>query len=157
MVLAICSSEVQWRRSGSPSSAMDLCMEMTKEIFELIFPPGLFDWFEITDSKSDAQPVSRTLTETDLPPLSNAQSLQKIVARKFHDMTITDFPPAGETHATDLPTTRWEAGKTGRVSETRHAALCPRHPTGASVCRFFQSSKRRLIPSRSPPLRGSTN
>ncbi len=71
-------------------------MELTKEIFELIFPQGLFDWFEITDGRSDAQHVYLTLTEKDLPPLSNAQSPQKIVARKFHDMTITDFPLRGK-------------------------------------------------------------
>jgi len=70
------------------------CMEITKEIFELIFPKGLFEWFEITDGKSDDQQVSLTLTEKDLPPLSNQH--QKIVARKFHDVTITDFPLRGK-------------------------------------------------------------
>ena len=63
--------------------------------FRSDFPPGLFDWFEITDGRSDAQHGSLTLTEKDLPPLSNAQSPQKIVARKFHDLTITDCPLRG--------------------------------------------------------------
>ena len=70
------------------------CMELTKEMFELIFPQGLFDWFELTDGKSDEPQVSFTLTERDLPPLSNPH--QAIVARKFHDVTITDFPLRGK-------------------------------------------------------------
>jgi hypothetical protein len=70
------------------------CMELTKEMFELIFPQGLFDWFELTDGQSDEQQVYFTLTEKDLPPLSNPH--QAIVARKFHDVTITDFPLRGK-------------------------------------------------------------
>ncbi len=70
------------------------CMELTKEMFELIFPEGLFDWFELTDGKSDEQQVSFTLTEKDLPPLSNPHPA--IMARKFHDVTITDFPLRGK-------------------------------------------------------------
>ena len=56
-------------------------MEITKEMFELIFPKGLFDWFEITDGRSDEQPVYFTFTEKDLPPLSNPH--QKIVGKKI--------------------------------------------------------------------------
>jgi len=70
------------------------CMELTKEMFELIFPQGLFDWFELTDGRSDEQQVYFTLTEKDLPPISNPDL--KIVARKFHDVTITDFPLRGK-------------------------------------------------------------
>ncbi len=69
-------------------------MELTKEMFELIFPQGLFDWFELTDSRSDEQQVCFTLTEKDLPPLTTPP--QTIVARKFHDVTITDFPLRGK-------------------------------------------------------------
>jgi len=73
---------------------MDLCKELTKEIFELISPPRLFDWFEFTDGRSDEQQVYLPLTEKDLPPLSTPH--QKIVAKKFHDITITDFPLRGK-------------------------------------------------------------
>ncbi|MCZ6800365.1 MAG: hypothetical protein O7F12_07760 [Nitrospirae bacterium] len=34
------------------------------------------------------------MTEKDLPPLSTPH--QKIVAKKFHDITITDFPLRGK-------------------------------------------------------------
>ena len=70
------------------------CMELTKEMFELIFPQGLFDWFELTDGRADGQEVSFTLTEKDLPPLATPN--QMIVAKKFHNMTITDFPLRGK-------------------------------------------------------------
>lgn len=69
-------------------------MELTKDLFELIFPQGLFEWFELTDGRSDEEQVYFTLTEKDLPPLSNPD--QTIVARKFHDVTMTDFPLRGK-------------------------------------------------------------
>jgi hypothetical protein len=73
---------------------MDMCIGITKEMFELIFLQGLFDWFELTDGRSDEQQVSFTLTEKDLPPLSNQPP--KTLAKKFHDITITDFPLRGK-------------------------------------------------------------
>ena len=70
------------------------CMELTKDMFELIFPQGLFAWFELTSGRSDEEQVYFTLTEKDIPPLSNPH--QMIVARKFHDITMTDFPLRGK-------------------------------------------------------------
>ncbi len=70
-------------------------MEINKEVFELIFPKGTFDWFEITDSDSDKNNVYITLTEKDSPPLSNETKNIKIIAKKFHNITITDFPLRG--------------------------------------------------------------
>ena len=46
------------------------CMEIKKEIFELIFPKGTFEWFEITDGKTGEKNTYITLTEIDLPPLT---------------------------------------------------------------------------------------
>jgi len=81
---------------------MDLCMEMNKEIFELIFSQGLFDWFEITDGRSDAQHVYLTLTEKDLPPLSNAQYPQKmdhtenmVLPTQLRTFSVGDHLPCG--------------------------------------------------------------
>lgn len=71
-------------------------MQMTKEVFEIIFPKGLFEWFEITESKSDSENVYITLEEKDLPPLTPENKDKKIYARKFHDMTVTDFPIRGK-------------------------------------------------------------
>jgi len=71
-------------------------MEIKKEIFELIFPQGTFEWFEITDGKSDAQTTFITLTEKDIPPFSKENKNKKVIARKFHDVTIADFPLRGK-------------------------------------------------------------
>ena len=69
------------------------CMELTKELFELIFPKG-----SLTDLSS-RRPERRAagLLHVDgknLPPISNTDL--QIVARKFHDVTITDFPLRGK-------------------------------------------------------------
>jgi len=71
-------------------------MEIKKEIFELIFPKGTFEWFDIIDGKSDEQNTYITLQEKDIPPLSKENKDKKIIARKFHDITITDFPLRGK-------------------------------------------------------------
>lgn len=71
-------------------------MEIKKEALELIFPKGTFDWFELTDAGGDAQNTYFTLIEKDLPPLSEENKNKKIVARKLHDITITDFPLRGK-------------------------------------------------------------
>lgn len=71
-------------------------MEITKEIFELIFPKGLFEWFDITEGRSDEQNAYITLTEKDLPPFTDENKHTTILARKFHDITITDFPLRGK-------------------------------------------------------------
>lgn len=70
-------------------------MEIKKEIFELIFPQGVFDWFEITNGEINGEDVSITLVEKDLPPIAEG-SQSKIIARKFHDITVTDFPLRGK-------------------------------------------------------------
>lgn len=74
---------------------MEIKMEIKKEIFELIFPEGTFEWFEITDGKRDTENNYITLTEKDIPPLAKGQENIKIMARKFHDITVTDFPLRG--------------------------------------------------------------
>lgn len=71
-------------------------MEIKQEIFELIFPKGTFEWFEITDGKTDAQNTYLTLTEKDIPPLTKENENKKIIAKKLHDITITDFPLRGK-------------------------------------------------------------
>src|SRR3989338_1937583 len=72
------------------------CMEIKKEIFELIFPKGVFEWFDITEGIRDGETTSITLEEKDIPPLLDIPKERKIVARKFHDITITDFPLRGK-------------------------------------------------------------
>lgn len=71
-------------------------MHIDKEIFELVFPKGMFEWFEVTRGASDAENAYITIEEKDLPPLSDQNKHNKIVARKFHDITIKDFPLRGK-------------------------------------------------------------
>ena len=71
-------------------------MEITKEVFELIFPQGIFEWFDLTQGTKDETNVYVTLVEKDILPLTKENKTKKIIARKFHDITITDFPLRGK-------------------------------------------------------------
>lgn len=71
-------------------------MEIKREILELVFPKGTFEWFEITDGKTDTEKTQITLTERDIPPLEPGNENKRIIARKFHDITVTDFPLRGK-------------------------------------------------------------
>ena len=70
-------------------------MEIPKEVFELIFPQGVFEWFELSQGVRDGDDTRITFVEKDIPPLSVANKHKKIIARKFHDITVTDFPLRG--------------------------------------------------------------
>ena len=67
-------------------------MKTQREVLELIFPQGIFEWFDITDGTRDQEDIRITLEEKDNPPIKPGQ---KIIARKFHEITITDFPIRG--------------------------------------------------------------
>jgi hypothetical protein len=71
-------------------------MEIEKEVLKLIFPQGTLDWFDIIDGKIDGEDIRITLEEKDIPPLGKGQSTQDIIARKFHAITVTDFPLRGK-------------------------------------------------------------
>lgn len=70
-------------------------MQLTKEIFELIFPQGIFDWFDIADGKNKDNVSHITFVEKDIPPLTENQKKKKILTKKFHNITVTDFPLRG--------------------------------------------------------------
>lgn len=70
-------------------------MQLTKEVFELIFPKGIFEWFDLTTGKSEEGTAFITFVEKDIPPLTGNLKDKKILARKFHDITVTDFPLRG--------------------------------------------------------------
>lgn len=62
-------------------------MSSEQNALEMIFPPGTFEWFELTESKSDEENLYFTFVEKDIPPTD-----KEVIARKFHEITITDFP-----------------------------------------------------------------
>jgi len=72
-------------------------MQIPNEVFDLIFPKGIFEWFEIKQGKrlQDDTVTAITFEEKDLPPLTKEMEGKKILARKFHEITITDFPIRG--------------------------------------------------------------
>lgn len=70
-------------------------MELTKEIFEVIFPQGIFEYFDLVSGTKDETDAQLTLVEKDNPPLTEENKHRPIMARKFHDITITDFPLRG--------------------------------------------------------------
>jgi hypothetical protein len=68
-------------------------MKIDNNIFELIFPKGVFEWFELKEGTSDENNARIVFEEKDIPPIKENQ---KIIARKFHEITITDFPLRGK-------------------------------------------------------------
>jgi len=71
-------------------------MQIQQKVLEIFFPKGVFEWFDLAGGTVDDDDIKITLEEKDLPPLSEKNKNQKIIARKFHDITITDFPIRGK-------------------------------------------------------------
>ncbi len=68
-------------------------MEIQQKVLEIFFPKGVFEWFDLVDGTIiDDDNIKVTLQEKDISPVDE---IQKIIARKFHDITITDFPIRG--------------------------------------------------------------
>ena len=83
-------------------------MEIQQKVLELIFPKGVFEWFDLVDGKIDGEDIKITLTEKDNPPLTETDKDLKIVARKFHNITITDFPIRGKRTLLTLRRRYWK-------------------------------------------------
>ena len=117
-----------------------LCRELTQDMFELIVPQGLFEWFELTDGRSDEQQVYFTLTEKDLPPLLNPDPT--IVARKFHAVTITDFPLRGKRTRLTIRRRYWKLAGQDEYLQ-RDIPLCfPGTHLEKAFADFLQASSR---------------
>ena len=71
-------------------------IQLTKDVFELIFPQDIFEWFDLKSGKSDETTTRITFVEKDIPPLTPENQDKKIIARKFHNITISDFPLRGK-------------------------------------------------------------
>lgn len=70
-------------------------MQLTKNIFELIFPRDIFEWFDLTEGKEEGKVACFTFIEKDIPPLTEEQKEKKIIVRKFHNIKVSDFPLRG--------------------------------------------------------------
>lgn len=71
-------------------------MKIEKSIIEIFFPKGVFEYFDIIDGHSDEKNAFITFEEKNIPPISEAIKNKKIIAQKFHNITITDFPLRGK-------------------------------------------------------------
>lgn len=61
----------------------------------LIFPQGIFDWFEVQGSSMDENEIRIIFQEKNIPPLSEADKNKSVEPKGFTDITITDFPIRG--------------------------------------------------------------
>ncbi|MEI7426349.1 MAG: transposase [Candidatus Moraniibacteriota bacterium] len=70
-------------------------MTKEKEILELIFPTGTFEWFDVIEGNIDQNDLHVTLEEKNIPPLSEEHKNKKVISKGFKNITITDFPIRG--------------------------------------------------------------
>lgn len=71
-------------------------MQIDKSVFELIFPKGTFEYFDVISAHDDENNVYITLEEKNNPPTISGVDKDKLKAKKFHNITITDFPLRGK-------------------------------------------------------------
>ena len=71
-------------------------MQIEKSVFEIIFPKETLKFFDIISARDDEKNVYITLEEKNNPPSVSGVDKEKIKAKKFHDITITDFPLRGK-------------------------------------------------------------
>ncbi len=71
-------------------------MQIEKSILGLFFPKRTFEYFDIIEGRDDEDNVFITLEEKNIPPITEEMKNKKIIAKKFHDITITDFPLRGK-------------------------------------------------------------
>ena len=66
-----------------------------EDILKLIFPEGVFEWFDVISGKMDEDNFCIILEEKNKPPLSDDIKNKKIIPKGFKEITITDFPIRG--------------------------------------------------------------
>jgi hypothetical protein len=66
-----------------------------KSVLELLFPEGVFEWFELAEGRKDENNVYIVLKEKNIPPVPEKDKNKRIEAKGFKDITITDFPIRG--------------------------------------------------------------
>jgi hypothetical protein len=84
-------------------------MTNEKTTLELIFPDGVFEWFDIASSNRDENDVKIILEEKNIPPISEGLKGRKIISKGFTDITITDFPIRGRRTLLTFRRRYWQA------------------------------------------------
>lgn len=80
----------------------------SSNIFNVFFPKGILDWFDVVKSSQDEDNVYITLEEKNIPPITEENKDKKIVAKDFVNITITDFPIRGRRTLLTFKRRRWE-------------------------------------------------
>jgi hypothetical protein len=75
---------------------------------ELIFPKGIFDWFDITASSINEEDIHITFQEKNLPPVSEHTVRKRIEPKGFTEITITDFPIRGRRSLLTFKRRYWQ-------------------------------------------------
>lgn len=71
-------------------------MTIEKSTLSLILPEGIFEWFDIIESKKDEENLQIVFEEKNIPPLTEKLKNRKIESKGFKKITITDFPVRGK-------------------------------------------------------------
>jgi hypothetical protein len=77
-------------------------MQIPNEVIDLIFPEGTSKWFEVKEGRREEEVQFEgttyiTLEEKDIPPLTTKNKHKKIIVKKFHEITISDYPLRGRS------------------------------------------------------------
>ena len=70
-------------------------MTFEKSILELIFPRGIFEWFDVAGGDMDENDLKIILEEKNIPPVTEELKDKRITSKGFKEITITDFPIRG--------------------------------------------------------------
>lgn len=88
--------------------------EHYQDLFKLLFPSELFDYFEITNMVVDVRSVTVFMDERDIKP--EVYSGQKLSSKGFHaESIIQDFPIRNKAVFLHVRRRRWLVESTGEV------------------------------------------
>jgi len=112
------------------------CMELTQEIFELLSPKGVFEWFELIEGTCEGDMTAITCEEKDPPHSQSTKSTKRSCPGNF---TTSRFPTS--LSETDQRDSRFDAGignsRVSRSISTEKSSLSVRDPslsTSSPLC-----------------------
>ena len=66
-------------------------MELTKDVFELIFPQGVFEWFDLKESGKDEQTVHLTFEEKIYRHCLLRTKIKELLPENFTKLPLSIF------------------------------------------------------------------
>jgi hypothetical protein len=93
---------------------MSLQKDPYQELVQLLLPPGIFDYFEITNLVIEDRSVGVFLNERDIKPLGYSD--KKLTSKGFHpESIIQDFPIRNKAVFLHVRRRRWLVEPGGEV------------------------------------------